>query len=274
VRVERVSEEQVAAVRRQSAPPAVPLGYINGNVANALHECKGCGRRMKRLDHMKMHVKLHSTPQPGVLKCLFKSCKLQAFPTYDDIRQHVIVHKENARFRCHLCQKGFTSMSGLEIHEKRHTQVKTFPCYVPGCTFLGKISYDVRQHVLTKHKLVANTCPFCDKIFLKVPDFKYHVRRHETEAPGAIKCLFRKCKQNFGSVPELKQHLAKHQAQRRFSCDQCSAGFNSKQVLAIHVQRHFQFRPFDCEYLGCSYSAKLKNDLVLHMRRVHTTDQC
>jgi KRAB domain-containing zinc finger protein len=228
---------------------------------------------MKRLDHMKMHVKLHSTPQPGVLRCLYRGCKL-SFGTYENIRQHVLVHKENRRFRCQFCPKSFTTLGVLGTHEKRHSPLSPFPCDVPGCEFSGKILYDLQQHKSAKHKLVLNTCPFCDKMFLKVPDFRYHVKRHQTEAPGAIKCTFRKCKLHFATVPELKQHVAAHQAQRRYSCHHCLGCFDTKHVLATHVQRHLQFRPFDCGFRDCSYSAKIKNDLVLHMRRVHTTDQC
>lgn len=250
-----------------------PTGYVNGNVANALHECLGCGRRMKRLDHMKMHVKLHSTPQPGLLKCLHKGCKIN-FETYEDIRKHETEHKAKSQFECHLCHKFFTTYHVLATHLKRHSDFRPFACDVPGCMFSGKLLYDLKYHKSSKHKLFMSTCQFCDKIFTKEPDFKYHVRRHETESPGAIKCLHRKCKENFPSVPELKQHLAKHKAQRRYSCDDCGSAFNNKYVLAIHVQRHSQFRPFACGVLGCQYSAKILNDLKLHMRRVHTTDQC
>jgi KRAB domain-containing zinc finger protein len=90
---------------------------------------------------------------------------------------------------------------------------------------------------------------------------------HSTPMPAIFKCDFEQCNLFFSSSAGLEKHRKVHLP--ALSCNECGRLFRLKRVLLLHVQRHFQLRPYVCDVPGCTYLAKVHDDLKSHKKKVH-----
>ncbi|RIB04883.1 hypothetical protein C2G38_1886547, partial [Gigaspora rosea] len=50
------------------------------------------------------------------------------------------------KYKCNICQKGFTRLSSLQIHTYSHTGEKPFKCPVEGCGRHFSVVSNLRRH--------------------------------------------------------------------------------------------------------------------------------
>jgi Zinc finger, C2H2 type len=61
---------------------------------NPGHLCYWCGQNFKNLTAFKRHLKKHETGTPGVYKCSLKECRRIRFSSAEQLKEHVLSHKE------------------------------------------------------------------------------------------------------------------------------------------------------------------------------------
>ncbi|XP_070971972.1 uncharacterized protein [Oncorhynchus clarkii lewisi] len=107
------------------------------------------------------------------------------------------------RFLCMFCNKGFSCLQKVEIHQRFHTGVKPFSC---------------------------NQCHMC---FAQAGDLKRHQRVHTGEKPYSCP----QCEKRFSRLDKLKMHLKVHTGERPFACTHCRKRFSERSYLKIHQQK-------------------------------------
>ncbi|XP_038856187.1 zinc finger protein 585A-like [Salvelinus namaycush] len=108
------------------------------------------------------------------------------------------------RFLCMFCNKGFSCLQKVEIHQRVHTGVKPY------------------------------SCTQCHMRFAQARDLKRHQRVHTGEKPYSCP----QCEKRFSRQDNLKIHLKVHTGERQFACTQCGKKFTERSYLRIHQQKN------------------------------------
>ncbi|XP_062563136.1 zinc finger protein 780A-like [Armigeres subalbatus] len=137
---------------------------------------------------------------------------------------------------CTLCDKKFTSISGLKYHLKRHTDIKAFVCMYCGKKFTA--NSNLNAHIRNKHsENKSHPCPECDSIFACKDHLSKHVR-------------------------------SKHRQERAFRCPECDKSYFQKSHLNDHVAAsHMEYKAFVCDVCNTSYSCR--GSLRRHLAKSH-----
>ncbi|XP_041730196.2 zinc finger protein with KRAB and SCAN domains 8-like [Coregonus clupeaformis] len=113
-------------------------------------------------------------------------------------------NSKEKRFLCMFCNKGFSCLQKVEIHQKVHTGVKPY------------------------------SCTQCHMRFAQARDLKRHQRVHTGEKPYSCP----QCEKRFSRQDNLKIHLKVHTGERQFTCTHCGKKFTERSYLRIHQQKN------------------------------------
>nr|XP_046181964.1 zinc finger protein 354A-like isoform X1 [Oncorhynchus gorbuscha] len=108
------------------------------------------------------------------------------------------------RFLCMFCNKGFSCLQKVEIHQRVHTGEKPF------------------------------SCTQCHMRFAEAGNLKRHQRVHTGEKPYSCP----QCHMRFAQSGNLKMHLKVHTGERPFACTHCRKRFSERSYLRIHQQKN------------------------------------
>ncbi|XP_045076653.1 zinc finger protein 239-like [Coregonus clupeaformis] len=135
------------------------------------------------------------------------------------------------RFLCMFCNKGFSCLQKVEIHQRVHTGVKPFSCTQCHMRFTeaGKLKRHQRVHTGKK----PFSCTQCQMCFAQAGHLKRHQRVHTGEKPYS--CT--QCHMRFAQAGNLKMHLKVHTGERPFACTHCGKRFSERSYLRIHQQK-------------------------------------
>jgi hypothetical protein len=213
--------------------------HMNTHLSYGLNTCEICGKSYKHKIELNRHTrKVHLGDLPH--KC---SLCDKAFLTKHELKKHDMGHKnirpyhcdkcnksyitsfelnlhvrtvhekklrhpkqKEKRFRCELCQRGFTTRLILSEHMKTHTGEKPFVCEVCGQTFKHKSS--VTKHMLMHTGEMPYSCKFCGQKFRANSNMHYHIRKHHEAVNSQFFCQV--CGKGFGNEVGLQTHLKKH----------------------------------------------------------------
>ncbi|XP_070972091.1 uncharacterized protein [Oncorhynchus clarkii lewisi] len=112
-------------------------------------------------------------------------------------------NSKEKRFLCMFCNKGFSCLQKVEIHQRVHTGEKPY------------------------------SCNQCEKRFSRQDHLKRHQRVHTGEKPYS--CT--QCHMRFAQAGHLKMHLKVHTGERQFACTHCRKMFSERSYLRIHQQK-------------------------------------
>ncbi|XP_038856105.1 zinc finger protein with KRAB and SCAN domains 8-like [Salvelinus namaycush] len=136
-------------------------------------------------------------------------------------------------FLCMLCNKGFSCLQKVEIHQRVHTGVKPFSCTQCHMRFTeaGKLKRHQRVHTGEK----PFSCTQCQMCFAQAGHLKRHQRVHTGEKPYSCP----QCHMRFTQAGNLKMHLKVHTGERPFACTHCGKRFSERSYLRIHqLKKH------------------------------------
>nr|XP_023990608.1 gastrula zinc finger protein XlCGF53.1-like [Salvelinus alpinus] len=108
------------------------------------------------------------------------------------------------RFLCMFCNKGFSCIQKVEIHQRVHTGEKPF------------------------------SCSQCHMRFAEAGNLKRHQRVHTGEKPYSCP----QCHMRFAQSGNLKMHMKVHTGERPFACTHCRKRFSERSYLRIHLQKN------------------------------------
>ncbi|XP_071244185.1 uncharacterized protein [Salvelinus alpinus] len=136
------------------------------------------------------------------------------------------------RFLCMFCNKGFSCLQKVEIHQRVHTGVKPFSCTQCHMRFTeaGKLKRHQRVHTGEK----PFSCTQCQMRFAQAGHLKRHQRVHTGEKPYSCP----QCQMCFAQASNLKMHLKVHTGERPFACTHCGKKFSERSYLRIHQQKN------------------------------------
>ncbi|XP_055765047.1 zinc finger protein 16-like isoform X2 [Salvelinus fontinalis] len=136
------------------------------------------------------------------------------------------------RFLCMFCNKGFSCLQKVEIHQRVHTGVKPFSCTQCHMRFTeaGKLKRHQRVHTGEK----PFSCTQCQMRFAQAGHLKRHQRVHTGEKPYSCP----QCQMCFAQASNLKMHLKVHTGERPYACTHCGKKFSERSYLRIHQQKN------------------------------------
>lgn len=114
-------------------------------------------------------------------------------------------HTQKKQFRCHTCNKTFSTQWNLDRHTTQHTGDKEYRC--------GE----------------------CGKEFALKDKYQQHLRRHDASA-RQYKCTV--CDKELADRSSLKQHLETHNKSRqRYKCPVCSLSYTKPRIVRTHIHK-------------------------------------
>uniref|UniRef100_A0A8C5MQJ2 C2H2-type domain-containing protein n=1 Tax=Leptobrachium leishanense TaxID=445787 RepID=A0A8C5MQJ2_9ANUR len=151
------------------------------------------------------------------------------------VQSHQVTHGTDRIYSCPVCQKYFTSLTGLEKHQTVH-KGKKLACAQCGKLFFYKSSLVIHQRIHTGEKLFS--CPVCGKCFTNNSNLVVHQRIHTGEKP--------------------------------YSCTECGKCFGHKGHLNRHMRIHIGDKPIVAQYLSDSLLGDwMPSDVNCWSQKVH-----
>ncbi|GFX37981.1 zinc finger protein 76 [Trichonephila clavipes] len=174
-------------------------------------------------------------------------------------------------FRCPYpdCNRLYTTMHHLRVHERAHTGDRPFKCTIDGCGKAFATGYGLKSHTRVHTGETPYKCPeeTCFKAFKTSGDLQKHVRTHTGERP--FKCSFSGCNRAFTTSNIRKVHLRTHTGERPYVCKEegCGRAFASATNYKNHIRIHTGEKPYVCSVAGCNkkfteYSSLYKHHVV------------
>ncbi|XP_071398301.1 zinc finger protein ZFMSA12A-like [Centroberyx affinis] len=253
--------------------------------ARPLYHCVQCDRRFRLLssltNHKQTHHRLPSLPCP-VCGAPFSSqarllrhlqthpaegaeprytCRFcdRTFTGVTQLRIHQRSHTPRS-FRCEQCHKAFGTAAGLQAHRASHSAERRFLCSHCGKRFRTRDGLE--GHLRTHTGERPHRCPYCPKAFAALAGLNVHVRRHTGERPYV--CTV--CGKGWPSGGDLQKHMRTHTGERPYVCPDCGKAFSISCHLTEHRRTHTGEKPYSCPECGKSLKRKfdLKNHLLSH----------
>ncbi|XP_068183952.1 zinc finger protein 664-like [Antennarius striatus] len=156
---------------------------------------------------------------------------------YFSSNQHLInhafrMHSKDADILCAVCGKTLESKESLCVHLQSHKGSNC--CHVCGKRYNSKTS--LTEHMASHAGVKLHRCQVCGKECSRKGDLKIHMRIHTGEKP--FSCSF--CCKRFTHSGHLKKHMRSHTGERPHQCGVCGRGFLQSTHLKYHLGTHTQ----------------------------------
>uniref|UniRef100_A0A3B4VDU3 C2H2-type domain-containing protein n=1 Tax=Seriola dumerili TaxID=41447 RepID=A0A3B4VDU3_SERDU len=220
------------------------------------YSCPECGKKMRRMRILQIHMKIHSAEKPfGCDVCG------ERFRRKIHRKKHMKVHRGERPFGCDICGRRFKSRGYLFCHMKVHTGEKPFSCDICGKEFRAKwcLIGHMRVHSVEK----PFRCDVCGRGFKSKGNLMGHMRVHSGERPFSCDV----CRRTFKHYMTHKRHMKIHTGEKPFACDVCGERFKRTIHRTRHMKIHTGESPFVCDVCGEKF--KRKSHHKRHMTNGH-----
>uniref|UniRef100_A0A1A8QFA7 Zinc finger protein 473 n=1 Tax=Nothobranchius rachovii TaxID=451742 RepID=A0A1A8QFA7_9TELE len=177
---------------------------------------------------------------------------------------HQRIHKEEFPFVCNKCPEKFRSSNCLTVHQRKHTGEKPFLCWQCGKCY--RAASELRLHMGTHSEERPWACTQCDMAYRT----KQQLRNHVEQVHIGVRFPCHTCGKNFMKEMSLKRHELLHTGERPYPCKDCSKTFLTGNELLRHSRYHTGERPYKCDV--CSKAFIQSSYLKIHMR-LHTGEK-
>ncbi|XP_072412624.1 zinc finger protein 64 isoform X3 [Chiloscyllium punctatum] len=187
------------------------------------------------------------------------------FSRLDKLKMHNRSHTGEKPHKCQHCDYAAADSSSLKKHLRIHSDERPFKCQI--CPYASHSSSQLIIHLRSHTGDAPFQCQLCDAKFKINSDLKRHMRIHSGEKP--YQCSF--CDYRCAMKGNLRSHVrVKHSMENTFKCSQCDFQCGNKSTLRQHTRTHQPDKPIKC--LQCSYSCASKGSLKVH-ERIHSEDR-
>uniref|UniRef100_A0A4W5RSJ2 C2H2-type domain-containing protein n=1 Tax=Hucho hucho TaxID=62062 RepID=A0A4W5RSJ2_9TELE len=198
-------------------------------------------------------------------------------------------NSKEKRFLCMFCNKGFSCLQKVEIHQRVHTGEKPFSC--TQCHMRFTQAGHLKRHQMVHTGEKPYSCTQCHMRFAQAGDLKRHQRGHTGEKPYSCplcenrfsertylrihQCCWGK-RRVWGTLSPLTNDSSSNAISRsggkekRFSCLFCGKAFSFPKQVELHQRMHTGERPFICTQ--CDMRFAQAGHLKRH-QRVHTGEK-
>ncbi|CAB1326393.1 unnamed protein product [Coregonus sp. 'balchen'] len=128
---------------------------------------------------------------------------------------------EAEKFQCSLCNKSYSTYSGLLKHKQLHCDAQTRKSF---------------------------SCKYCEKEYVSLGALKMHIRTH------TLPCVCKICGKAFSRPWLLQGHIRTHTGEKPFSCPHCSRAFADRSNLRAHLQTHSDVKKYQCKNCSKTFS--------------------
>ncbi|XP_045625206.2 zinc finger protein 665 isoform X1 [Procambarus clarkii] len=215
------------------------VDHMRLHTGRGTHQCRHCDKKFLRQSHLKSHMEMHDSFHK------FYSCP-HCDKTYmrkrDQVHHVRMIHgsahdviskTETVKmegFSCSACDKKFSSVLKLQMHEVIHTATKP-PYKCQECSQDFPTLSTLKRHYLIHWDLRPFSCSVCSKSFRYKQSLKRHMMTHTGEKPHVCK----HCDKGFALKGTLNVHMQQHSTVRTFKCYKCETIFERKQELKSHL---------------------------------------
>lgn len=130
-----------------------------------------------------------------------------------NLKQHLLIHSGERKYKCQECDKAFTQISNLNTHMKVHDPNDAryrLKCQQCETTFTDPRS--LKRHEAKHTGERKYECNICSKRFLYSHNLLNHVRSHLKDK--RYKCKEEGCQKEYVTGGELKRHENWHKSDR------------------------------------------------------------
>nr|CAD7198490.1 unnamed protein product [Timema douglasi] len=195
----------------------------------------------------------------------------KSFKRKSHLNKHLLSHSEQRKYKCDVCEKSFKVKGELNRHLLVHSEQRKYKCDV--CEKRFKVKGDLNKHLLIHSEQTKYNCEVCDKSFKVKYNLNCHLLIHSEQRK--YKCEV--CDKSFKVKGELNRHLLIHSKQRKYKCEVCDKSFKVKYNLNCHLLIHSEQRNFKCNVCDKQFKRKcyLYNHLLVHSeQRKYRCDVC
>ncbi|XP_034443602.1 zinc finger protein 423 isoform X2 [Hippoglossus hippoglossus] len=204
-------------------------------------KCTFCSRLFKHKRSRDRHVKLHTAFLCRCRLCLSSGDKKYscqeceaAFSRSDHLKIHLKTHSSSKPFKCSVCKRGFSSTSSLQSHMQAHRKNREHLALRSERDGgkKGGVDIDLDQDLYM--------CDYCEETFSQTDELEKHVlTRHPQLSDRAdLQCIH--CPEIFLDEASLLTHIETQHANRKHKCPVCSEQFPSVEDVYCHLDSHRQ----------------------------------
>ena len=150
---------------------------------NKPYKCEECDREFTWFGNFQKHVLSHmggNSRTPGTLP--FSA--MFTFLAREQVKELFI--KDGDKYKCRLCAKDFTRLSGLKTHIRMHTGERPYVCEV--CSFAFTTSRALKMHVRLHTGEKPYKCGECGRAFTRRDEMHTHMYIHKGKFTHALLC--------------------------------------------------------------------------------------
>ncbi|CAD6240090.1 GSCOCG00002498001-RA-CDS [Cotesia congregata] len=243
---------------------------LTSHSENQLWELSGekCGKSPNKDKIFVKKISQSAVSQRTQYPCPRDGCE-KVYSTLHHLKVHERSHTGQKPYECTFssCDKSFSTGYSLKAHLRTHTGEKPYKCSAESCNKSFKTSGDLLKHVRTHTGERPFVCPYegCGRSFTTSNIRKVHVRTHTGERP--YQCST--CNKAFASATNYKNHVRIHSGEKPYACtiENCDKRFTEYSSLYKHHLVHTQQKPFECKL--CFKRYRQNSTLVMHKRTAH-----
>jgi len=141
----------------------------------------------------------------------------KGFKAKSVLEKHMVVHKKERDFVCHICGVDYPAQDTLLKHiRKYHSEASTklkeedggqvFSCKY--CELTSPFKVVIHRHQLTHKKELGNQCQLCEKCYTSDAGLKRHMRINHPVDEQPAECPY--CKKPFKNKDYMNTHMKKN----------------------------------------------------------------